>query len=158
MENAFLMKKKLTINTLQQWRGREIGLSDWILIDQKQIHAFADCTRDHQWIHVNEKRARKSPLKGTVAHGFLLLSLFPHFLSGSELYDYDLKMIINYGLNRVRFISPVKSGARIRNRAVLTGIEQRKRRKVLLTVECTIEIEGGSKPAVAAELLVLLCL
>ncbi len=152
------MKNKLTVKTLQGWQGREIGLSEWIEIDQSRINAFADCTEDHQWIHVDEERAGKSPMKSTVAHGFLLLSLLPHFLSGSELYACDIKMIINYGLNRVRFISPVKSGSRIRNRAVLTEIKKQKRRKFLLTVECTIEIEGGSRPAAAAEVLALVYL
>lgn len=152
------MKKKLTLKKLEEWKGQEIGLSDWIEIDQGRINAFADCTDDHQWIHVDEKRAKKSPLKSTVAHGFLLLSLLPHFLAGTDLYAYDVKMIINYGLNRVRFISPVKSGARIRNRAVLKDIEKKKWKKILLTVACTIEIEGRSKPAAAAEVLALVYL
>lgn len=152
------MKKKLTRNKLEEWLGQEIGLSDWMEIDQRRINAFADCTDDHQWIHVDEERAKKSPLKSTVAHGFLLLSLLPHFLAETEIYAYDAKMIINYGLNRVRFIRPVKSGARIRNRAVLKDVEKKKRKRILLTIACTIEIEGQSKPAAAAEVLALVYL
>jgi acyl dehydratase len=152
------MQKKLTLKKLKEWEGQEIGVSDWLMIDQNRINAFAECSNDRQWIHVNEAKAAKSPLKSTLAHGFLLLALLPHFLSGSELYDHDVRMIINYGLNRVRFINPVKSGARIRNRAVLKNVEKKKWRKVLLTVECTIEIEYTAKPAAVAEVLVLVYL
>ncbi|MFO7865428.1 MAG: MaoC family dehydratase [Candidatus Aminicenantes bacterium] len=152
------MKKTLTVKKLQEWQGHEIGLSEWMTISQDRINAFADATEDRQWIHVDVEKAGKSPLKSTVAHGFLLLSLLPHFLSTSKLYSYDVRMIINYGLNQVRFISPVKSGAGIRCRAVLKEVKRQKRKSVLLTVACTIEIEGVSKPAMAAEVLALVYL
>ena len=152
------MKNKLTLKKLKEWQGQEIGVSPWLEVGQSRINAFADCTEDHQWIHVDHEKAKKSPLRSTVAHGFLLLSLIPHFLSTSRLYDYEARMIINYGLNRVRFITPVKSGVRIRSRAVLKDIKKQKRRQILTSVECTLEIENRRKPAAVAEILALIYL
>jgi acyl dehydratase len=138
--------------------GRQIGLSDWFVVDQARINAFAACTEDRQWIHVDEKRARKGRLGGTVAHGFLLLSLLPYFNLTSELARFRSKYAVNYGLNRVRFIEPVRAGARIRNRAVLKSVEKKGLRRLLAVIENTVEVEGGDKPALVAELLVYIVL
>ena len=152
------MAEKLTLKTLKQYKGREICLSDWMEITQDRIHAFAECTEDRQWIHLDEKRAKKSPLGSTVAHGFLLLSLLPHLNLKNEIFSLSYKMAINYGLNRVRFINPVKPGNYIRNRAVLKDITKKGFRKILLSIENTIEIKDQEKPALAAETLALLYL
>jgi acyl dehydratase len=149
------MAEKLTLKTLKQYKGREIGLSDWLEITQDRINAFAECTEDRQWIHLDEKRAKKGPLDSTVAHGFLLLSLLPHLNLKNEIFSFRYKMAINYGLNRVRFINPVKPGNYIRNRAVLKDITKKGFRKVLLSIENTIEIKDQEKPALAAETLAL---
>jgi acyl dehydratase len=146
---------KNRIKSLEEWIGRETEPSDWLTVDQEKIDAFAECTGDHQWIHVDVERARKSPLKGTVAHGFLLLSLLPRLSRGNPLFENQTRMKINYGFNRLRFISPVHAGKRIRLRTVLKKIDKKGFRKRLLTIEATLEIEGADKPALVAELLVL---
>ena len=138
--------------------GHDVGLSDWLVITQERIDAFADCTEDRQWIHVDPDRAGRSPLGGTVAHGFLLLSLVPFFNFKSEIFSGRVRMAVNYGLNRVRFPNFVRAGSRVRNRAVLKALEKRGFRKVLVTVENTVEIEGQDKPAMVAEVLALVYL
>lgn len=152
------MSERLTPRKLKAFVGQEIGCSDWLVIGQDRISAFAECSEDRQWIHVDPEKAAKSRLGGTVAHGFLVLSLVPHFLQTIPLLRLKYKMAVNYGLDRVRFVAPVRSGARIRNRAVLKEIRKRGFRKLLLTIENTVEIEGGEKPAAVAELLVLVYL
>ena len=138
--------------------GHDVGLSDWLVITQERIDAFADCTEDRQWIHVDPDRAGRSPLGGTVAHGFLLLSLVPFFNFKTEIFSGRVRMAVNYGLNRVRFPNFVRAGSRVRNRAVLKALEKRGFRKVLVTVENTVEIEGQDKPAMVAEVLALVYL
>lgn len=152
------MEKRLSLRRLKAMIGREIGCSDWFMISQERIDAFAACTEDRQWIHVDRERAEKSPLGGTVAHGFLLLSLLTCFNLKNEVFSGRFKMAVNYGLNRVRFPHPVRAGSRIRNRAVLKAVERRGFRKVLITVENTVEVEGADKPALAAEALALIFL
>jgi acyl dehydratase len=147
---------RLTPRKLKALVGREIGLSDWFSVTQERVDAFAACTEDRQWIHVDRERAAAGPLGGTVAHGFLLLSLLPHWLGQTPLLQEGFRMAVNYGLNRVRFISPVRTGARVRNRAVLKSVERKGFRRMLATVENTIEAENGARPAAIAELLVLL--
>jgi acyl dehydratase len=138
--------------------GREVGLSDWFAVTQERIDAFAAATEDRQWIHVDRERAAAGPLGGTVAHGFLLLSLVPFFNLSNELFSGRFRMAVNYGLDRVRFPSPVRAGARIRNRAVLKKIEKRGFRRLLITVENTFEVEGAEKPAMVADVLALIYL
>ena len=150
------MTEKPTPRKLKALVGREIGLSEWFAVTQDRIDAFAACTEDRQWIHIDVEKAGKSRLGGTVAHGFLLLSLLPHFLAQTPLFQMAFRMAVNYGLNRVRFITPVRSGGRIRNRAVLKSLEKRGFRKWLLTLENTLELEGGKNPALVAELLILI--
>ena len=149
-------RDKLTPRKLRGLVGNELGVSDWLVVTQERVEAFAECTEDRQWIHVDRDKAAAGPLGGTVAHGFLLLSLLPRFLGESALFRQGFRMAVNYGLNRVRFVSPVRTGARVRNRAVLKGVERKGFRRMLATVENTIEVEGGSRPAVVAELLVLI--
>lgn len=135
--------------------GLEVGLSDWLTITQERIDAFAECTEDRQWIHVDPEKASRSPLGGTVAHGFLLLALLPHFGRGTPLFNMEFKTAVNYGLNRVRFIHPVHPGDRVRNRAVLKDFRKKGFRRILLTIENTLEIEDRTKPAMTAELLAM---
>jgi len=150
------MSDRLTPRKLKAMLGRELGVSEWFLIEQARIDAFAACTEDRQWIHVDPERAAAGPLGGTVAHGYMLLSLIPHLMRDVPLLALKHRMTLNYGLDRVRFISPVRSGTRVRNRAVLTAVEKRGFRKVLIKIENTMEVEGGEKPAMVAELLVLI--
>jgi acyl dehydratase len=138
--------------------GREVGLSDWLVVTQERIDAFAAATEDRQWIHVDPERAARSPLGGTVAHGFLLLALVPYFNLSNEVLQGRFRMAVNYGLDRVRFPHPVRTGSRIRNRAVLKKIEKRGFRKVLITIENTVEVEGAAKPAMVADVLGLIYL
>lgn len=145
-----------TLKNIQRRLNEVISLSGWMEITQDRIQTFASCSEDKQWIHVDEKRAKKGPFKSTVAHGFLILSLLPYFLSQNNSLENQIKMSVNYGLNRVRFITPVKKGQRIRNRAVLKEVEKRAWKQYLLTVENTIEIEGQDKPAVFAEMVILI--
>ena len=152
------MPERLTPRKLKAFVDKEIGLSDWFVVGQDRINAFAECTEDRQWIHVDPGKAAKSRLGGTVAHGFLMLSLLSHFLKSIPLLQMKYKMAVNYGLDKVRFITPVPSGARVRNRAVLREIRKRGFRKILLKIENRMEIEGEGKPAVLAELLVLVYL
>ncbi len=128
--------------------GQEIALSDWVEIDQRRIDQFAEATGDHQWIHVDPARAAQGPFGATVAHGFLTLSLLP-LLSQSAFAIDDVRMGINYGLNRVRFPNPVRVGSRLRGRFKLTEYEPIQG-GAQLTVEVTMEIEGADKPACVA--------
>ena len=150
-----VIRDRLTPKALKGLVGKQVGLSDWLTITQDRVDAFAACTGDRQWIHVDRDRAAKGPLGGTVAHGFLLLSLLPLFLAESSLFRRECRMAVNYGLNRVRFVSPVLTGARIRNRAVLKDVARKGFRRMLVTVENTIDIEGEKRPAAVAESLVL---
>ena len=150
--------KRLSLRRLKGMLGREVGLSDWFPITQERINAFADCTEDRQWIHVDPERAGRSPLGGTVAQGFLLISLVPSFNFSNEIFSGRFRMAVNYGLNRVRFPNSVRAGARVRNRAMLKTLEKKGFRKVLVTVENTMEIEGEEKPAMVAEVLCLIFL
>ncbi|HKP12757.1 MAG TPA: MaoC family dehydratase [Blastocatellia bacterium] len=143
-----------TINGIEELKtlvGEEIGASDWFEVEQSRINAFADATEDHQWIHIDAERAKsETPFGSTIAHGFLTLSLLPHLAAQAYRVQGDFKMGINYGLNRLRFVSPVPSGSRIRARFVLQSAEDVKG-GTQLTVAATVEIEGGQKPALVAE-------
>ena len=134
---------------LQALVGQELGISDWVTVDQARIDAFAHATGDHQWIHVDPVRAAAGPFGATVAHGFLTLSLLPMlFETGFAISD--VRMGINYGLNRVRFPAPVRAGSCLRGRFKLTSFEAIEG-GAQMVVESTIEIEGGSKPACVAD-------
>jgi acyl dehydratase len=137
--------------------GRELGVSDWITVDQDRIDQFAECTGDRQWIHVDVDRAkRESPFGGPIAHGYLTLSLVAAMVMDIGVIPPDAATGLNYGLDKVRFIAPVKAGARVRARAVLTSVEPQAGRRMLLKLQCTLEIEGETKPALVAEVLCML--
>ena len=132
--------------------GQEVALSKWVLVDQARIDAFADATGDHQFIHVDAAKAAAGPFGTTIAHGFLTLSLLAgEFMNtGGSVQIEGAQMTVNYGLNRVRFVSPVKVGSRLRNRAVLQSADQGAG-FMQITVLNTIEIEGEERPAATAE-------
>jgi len=149
------MTEGLTLKKLEEYKGKEIGLSDWMEIGQERIEAFAECTEDRQWIHVDPEKAKHGPYGTTVAHGFLILSLLVHLASQIELFQKGIKMVTNVGLDRVRFLTPVKRSSRIRNRIVLKDASDKGEGKILVTLENTIEIEGETKPALVADVLAL---
>jgi acyl dehydratase len=134
---------------LQALVGQELGVSDWLTVDQARIDAFAHATGDHQWIHVDPVRAAAGPFGATVAHGFLTLSLLP-MLFETGFAVADVRMGINYGLNKVRFPAPVRVGSRLRGRFKLSSFELIEG-GAQMVVESTVEIEGGAKPACVAE-------
>jgi acyl dehydratase len=139
----------IDVRTLRDRVGQEVAVSDWTAVTQERIDQFADATGDHQWIHVDQARASQSPFQTTIAHGFLTLSLISMMLR-SAVNPTGLRMAINYGLNRVRFIAPVPSGARIRGRFTLAGIEEAGG-AIQATWSATIERDGGDKPVCVAE-------
>jgi acyl dehydratase len=137
--------------------GRELGVSDWVLVDQARIDTFGACTGDRQWIHVDVERARReSPFGGPIAHGYLCLSLLAAMLIQIGIIPSDAVAGLNYGLDKVRFLSPVKSGARVRARATLASAQAQDGGRLLLKVDCKLEIEGEEKPALIAETLCML--
>jgi acyl dehydratase len=143
--------------TVKEFTGQEIGVSDWTTVDQRRIDEFADCTGDRQWIHVDVERARReSPFGGTIAHGYLTLSLAASLAIEAGVIPPDATAALNYGLDKLRFIAPVKAGARVRNRLVLLAAEDKPQGRVLLKLQNTIEIEGATKPALIAESLAML--
>src|SRR5262245_46425812 len=143
--------------TAPQFIGHELGASGWVVVDQDRIDAFAACTGDRQWIHVDVARAnRESPFGGPIAHGYLTLSLLAAMVMELGVIPPDAATGLNYGLDKVRFIAPVKAGARVRTRASLVAVEPQRGGRVLLRLNCTLEIEGETKPALVAELLCLL--
>ena len=138
-----------TIRELESRVGQEVGVSPWVEITQERIDTFAKAIEDFQWIHVDARRAKDSPFGGTIAHGFLTLSLLSH-LSEQTFSFSDRRMGINYGLNRVRFTSPVPVGSRVRARVTLARFENIDG-GVQVTWNATVEIEGAGKPALVAE-------
>jgi acyl dehydratase len=142
------------IEELRGLIGQEVVVSDWLEVSQERINAFADATGDHQWIHVDVERARnESPFRATIAHGFLTLSLLAHLAEESISVKGDFKMGINYGLNRVRFVSPVLAGSRIHARFTLQAVED-VAGGLQLSWAITVEAEGAAKPSLVAEWLV----
>ena len=139
-----------SIRELKERVGQEVAVSPWLDVSQERIDTFAKAIEDFQWIHVDPARAKRSPFGGTIAHGFLTLSLLSH-LSEMTFSFSDRKMGVNYGLNRVRFTSPVKSGARVRARFTLLKYEPIDADGVQVTWNTTVEIEGAPKPALVAE-------
>jgi acyl dehydratase len=141
---------------IREAKGEKLGTSDWLTITQQQVNLFADATHDHQWIHVDEQRAAEGPFGGPIAHGFLTLSLLPAL--NAQTYQFEgVKMGINYGLNKVRFPSPVRVGSRVRVHTELADVTE-VNGGLQLTINATIEIEGEEKPACVAETLARLVL
>ena len=145
------------MSTSRRFVGLELGASGWQAIDQGRIDQFAACTGDRQWIHVDVERARReSPFGGPVAHGYLSLSLVAPQALELGIVPPDAAAGLNYGLDKVRFLAPVKAGARVRTRVSLTSIEAQGNGRTLLKLNCTLDIEGESKPALVAEMLCML--
>ena len=143
------MREFERLTELADLLGQEVGLSDWLLVDQARIQRFADATDDQQWIHTSPERAAAGPFGGTIAHGFLTLSLLPVFFdTGFKVTE--TRMGINYGLNKVRFPAPVPVNSRLRGRFKLLNFDAIEG-GVQLSIEVTVEIEGKSKPACVAE-------
>ncbi|HLT48361.1 MAG TPA: MaoC family dehydratase [Rubricoccaceae bacterium] len=150
------MPEGYTLDTLAEHVGRELGVSGWRTVDQATIDAFADVTGDHQWIHVDVERARhESPHGATIAHGLLTLSLLPAMRAEVGVVPGGVGRVLNYGYDRIRFLAPVKAGARVRARVELLDA-QPKGDGVLVTTRNTVEIEGEEKPALVADALTLL--
>lgn len=147
--------KSLTLDEFRALAGTEVGVSDWIEVPQAKIDAFAEVTGDHQFIHVNPELARQTPFGTTIAHGYLTLSLLSVMAYGAMPGVQGTRMGVNYGLNKVRFMAPVKSGSRVRGRFHMADVSQRPDGAWQSTVAVTVEIEGETKPALAAEWITL---
>ena len=142
----------ITATQLKERVGQTLGTSEWLLVDQDMINKFADATGDHQFIHINEEMAKLTPFGGTIAHGFLTLSLFPVLSAKSDCPKVEgVKMGVNYGGNKVRFLAPVRSGKRVRGHFKLLELEEKRPNQWQQTLEFTVEIEGEDKPALMAE-------
>jgi acyl dehydratase len=146
----------MNLTNIQDYIGCELGVSEWETVDQQRIDQFAACTGDHQWIHVDVERARaESPLRSTIAHGYLTLSLIAQSSFDIVVKPLGIRQALNYGVERARFIAPVKAGSRVRNRIKLLSAEDKGQGRMLICTENTIEIEGESKPALVAGALVM---
>ncbi len=143
------------VTELSQYVGKELGHSEWVKIDQQRINLFAEATGDFQFIHVDPEKAAKTPFGGTIAHGFLTLSLIPKLIEDILVLPQGLKMVVNYGLDSVRFIQPVKVDSRVRLKVKLGEVVEKKPGQWLLKAIATLEIEGEEKPAYIAESLSL---
>ena len=136
--------------------GMPVGVSDWIEVGQDRISAFADATDDHQFIHIDQELAAKTPFGGTIAHGFLSLSLLSRMAADVMLVPDTTRMAVNYGLDRVRFLAPVKAGKRVRGHFTLDGVEEKAPGQLLIRQTVSVEIEGEDKPALTAQWLGLI--
>ena len=146
-----------TFQSLAAMAGQELGVSDWLTVDQARINQFAECTGDHQWIHVDVERAsRESPFRATVAHGYLTLSLVASLSQQIGVVPKGTAAAFNYGLDKVRFMSPVRAGARVRLRSVLKEFGPKDPGQYLMKATNTLEIEGDAKPALVAESIALI--
>lgn len=145
----------VSTSELQSMVGTELGVSDWLLIDQDRINAFADATLDHQFIHVDPELAAQTPFGSTIAHGYLTQSLLPYLLASASVPIDGTVMGVNYGSDKVRFLAPVRVNSRVRARTVLVSAEERSPGQWLLKQATTVEIEGEEKPAMVAEVLSL---
>ena len=149
------MSQMMSVEELEAAVGQEFGPSDWLLVDQQRIDRFAEATIDHQFIHVDPKAAAATPFGTTIAHGFLTLSLVTFLTSGLTPLPKGLTTVINYGLNKVRYLQPVKVDSEIRARIKILEARPRGRNRILMTNEVTIEIKGEKRPALLAEALIL---
>jgi acyl dehydratase len=149
------MAQTVTRQQLEAKVGQPLGVSDWFPIDQARVNDFADVTLDHQFVHVDLEKAKKSPFGGTIAHGFLTLSLLVHLCLPFIPNLANRKLLVNYGFDKVRFSAPVKVGKRIRAVGTLGDVSERKAGNVIIRVDVSVEIEGENKPALVAEWLSL---
>ena len=147
------MKTFQTLSDLAACTGQEVAVSDWLTITQQQVNQFADATGDHQWIHVDLEKAAAGPFGAPIAHGFLTLSLLPAFFE-SSMDILNARMGVNYGLNKVRFMAPVRVGSRLRARMKLLSADPIAGDGLQMAWEVTVELEGSDKPVCVAESLV----
>jgi len=152
------MVKIVAKKDLKNFIGQETGVSDWFNIDQKRINQFADVTMDHQFIHVDEEAAAKTPFGTTIAHGFLTLSMLSHLSINSMVGIEGTSAVINYGTDKVRFLNPVKVNSNIRARVKMVDVQEKPGNRVLIKNEITVEIEGERHPALIADWLTLFVL
>jgi acyl dehydratase len=153
-----IMIEVLHLDQIKQKIGEEFCVSDWLQIDQDRVNQFAECTGDHQWIHVDQEAAKQGPFGGTIAHGFLTISLISFLASQDGFVPEGATMAVNYGLNKVRLLNPVLVGSKIRDRMTLTEVTEKPGNRVLITVTHTLEIEGLEKPACISENLTMFML
>jgi acyl dehydratase len=140
---------------LLRMAGTAVEPSAWLRIDQDRIHLFADATGDHQYIHIDPEKASKTPFGSTIAHGFLSLSLLPHLSEEVAVRPEGVQMVINYGLNKVRFLQPVKVGSEVRLVSKIADVVEKKPGHILITTDAAVEIRGEEKPALVAEMLLM---
>jgi acyl dehydratase len=140
-----------SIDEIKSRVGQEVGVSDWILVDQARIDAFAEDTEDRQFIHVDPEGAARTPFGGIIAHGFLTLSLLSRMAADAMLRPENIKMGVNYGFEKVRFLAPVRAGKKVRGRFVLASFEEKRPGQYQFTHQVTVEIEGEDKPALIAD-------
>lgn len=145
-----------SLDNLETFIGQPLGVSDWVTIDQEQVNKFADCTGDHQWIHVDLEKAKASPLGGTIVHGYLVLSLLPSLTADLRMLPQGITYALNYGADRIRFTSFVPVGSRLRNHVELLEVTRKPNGGILLKTKNTMEIEGQEKPAMIAETLLMI--
>lgn len=150
-----MIKSNISIEDFKNSAGRELGPSDWLLIDQERIDRFAEATEDHQFIHVDPQKAAATPFGSTIAHGFLSLSILPHFLSQIMPIPDGIVMGINYGTDKVRFSQPVHVNSRVRARAKIEKVSARSGGQFMVKTRVTLEIENRRHPAVIADILSL---
>ena len=149
------MPELVSIERLKKMVGQENGLSDWVVVDQDHINRFAEITGQRAWIHVDIERAKKGPFGGPIGHGDYLLSLVPLFSASAKYVPAGVTMTVNYGLNKVRYLSPVPVDARVRSRMVISGFEEKGPDRILMATTHIVEIEGQEKPACTAETLTM---
>jgi len=143
--------RSMTLEEVRSYVGKEIGVSDWFLLDQDRISSFANITEDHMFLHVNPEAASKTPFGGTIAHGLLTLSMMPVMAYQAVPGIAGTKMGVNYGYNKIRFMAPVRSGKRIRGRFTVKGVEPQSGGRMQIVHDAIIEIEGETKPALVGE-------
>ncbi|GJH10196.1 MaoC family dehydratase [Caballeronia novacaledonica] len=152
-----MSKTGYSMATIDEFVGRELGVSEWVVVDQARIDAFAHCTGDTQWIHMNEERAkREGPFGGTIAHGYLTLSLLATLAIEVGIIPADASAALNYGLDKVRFMAPVRSGSRVRSRVMLTDVERKSGGRIIVRADNALQVEGEDKPALIAQTLVMI--
>jgi len=149
------MAGTVTREQLDRMVGQRLGVSDWFLIDQERVNRFADVTLDHQFVHVDPTRAKKTPFGGTIAHGFLTLSLLVPLCIDFIPEPAGRTLLVNYGFDKIRFVAPVRVGKRVRAHGTLTEVSERKPGNLVMKIDVTVEIENEDKPALFAEWLSL---
>jgi len=143
---------EITVANISEYIGRELGVSEWLTVDQAMIDKFAECSGDRQWIHVDVERAkRESPYRGPIAHGYLSLSFVAPLSMQVGAIPKGAAAAFNYGLDKVRFLAPVKAGARVRLRVAIVGVDRKQDGQLIIKSSNTLEIEGADKPALIAE-------